>query len=235
MERMKRKTIFRKILLAALCVFLIQGLITPVWAATNKAAQITATFYQKNKEAHPVYGVSVDFKTTGKLAKKNYISGKFEIQKSLLKKTGDMFSIFPEVDCYKKNGVFAGTLYSKYMISIVKEKNKYTLYSTTQKWNYKNTKWATLKETSKELIITLNKLPLLYNDAGLNQKTTFYLSPTIQFLGDTSSKVTGTICMDRLNITAAKKHYITFNSSDYRYLHAMTEDGKPVAVKLVKK
>ena len=115
-----------------------------------------------------MYALSVDFKKSGKLAKKNTFSGSFIIQKKLLKYENDVFIILPEVECFLKNGEPAGTLSSKYMIAVMKKKKGYSAYTVTETAYRKAGKKASVKTSGKNLIIRIDDLPLAAGASTIN-------------------------------------------------------------------
>ena len=65
---MKRRSIRCMLLLTFFCVLMLQGTVA---FAANKAAKISTVFSSTKEGGYPSYALSMDFKKTGKLAKKN--------------------------------------------------------------------------------------------------------------------------------------------------------------------
>ena len=234
MERATKKSKFYMLTAALLLICLLMGSSTAVWAASGKAARIKEKFLTGDESKDRYYGVSFDFTSKGKIGKKNYFSGKFVIQKSFLAKEGDLFFLYPEIECLKSNGVSAGYLYSKNMIIILKNKKKYEAYFIAGGQFKETGKKVSVKASSKELTITVKNLPLSA-DKSLSRKKSYTLSPTIWFMTGADQKTKKYVDTDEVTLSAAKKHTSTFDKKDYKYLHAMSSDGYPINVKLVKR
>lgn len=234
---MKHRVFPVRAMILLLSVLMLQGLSTAVWAASkensgNKAAKIRAVFSQDKERGYPLYALSVDLKKMGKLGKKNTFSGSFLIEKKLLPKNKDAFIIFPEVECFHKNGKLAGKMSARYFIAVIKEKKGYSAYAATESTFKKAGKMAQVKKSAKGLVIEIQNLPLVMDSSALGRNKSYILSPTLWFLADGAGTVSGAIWTDRIRIKGAKEQTITFDRKDYRYLHALTEEGVPVEVQL---
>ena len=224
---MKRRSIRCMLLLTFFCVLMLQGTVA---FAANKAAKISTVFSPTKEGGYPSYALSMDFKKTGKLAKKNTFSGSFLIQKDLLKKENDAFVIYPEVECYDQNGMSAGTMSGACMIAVIKGKKGYNVYTVTETAFHKAGKIASVKKNAKGIMIRIKNLPLTMDGSGLAAKRSYTISPTVWFNVDAAETVKGNIWTDSISVKTEKKQTISFNRKDYRYLHALTEDGVPVSV-----
>ena len=232
MERAAKKTGFCRLLAAFLLVCLLVGSSTAVWASSGKAARIREKYLTGDETQDTYYGVSFDFAKSGKIGKKNTFSGKIVIEKSYFSETGDMFLVLPEVECFMKNGSSAGTLYSKSIILIVKNKKKFEAFFISGGNFYEVGKKVRVKASSKEVTINVKNLPL-FAEKSLSRKKAYTLSPTVWFMSGKNQKTKKYIDTVSVTLRAAKKHTCTFKKKHFKYLHAMRSDGYPINVTLV--
>jgi hypothetical protein len=232
MESVVKKRRFYGLTAALLCICLLMGSSTAVWAGSGKAARIKEKFLTGDENEDRYYAVSFGFNDRGKIGKKNYFSGKVVIQKSFLSQDGDSFFLYPAIECIKSNGVRAGFLYSKNMIFIIKNRKKYEAYFIAGGSIKETGQKVNVKASSKEITICVKNLPL-YADKSLTRKKSYTLAPTVFFMTGADQKTKKYVDIDEVTLTAEKKHTSTFDKKDYKYLHATSSDGFPVNVKVV--
>ena len=232
MERAAKKSKYYMFIATLLCICFLMGSSTAVWAGSRKAARIREKFLTGDDNHDSYYGVSFDFIDKGKIGKKNSFSGKFIIQKSMIPNNRDVFFVLPEVECYKKKGGRAGSLYPRSMILILKNKRKYEAYYIAGGSIREAGKKVSVKADSKELTIHVKNLPL-YADNGLARNKTYTLSPTVWFMTGSNQNARKYVDTDEVTLNAEKKHTTTFDKKDFKYLHAMRSDGYPINVRLV--
>ena len=252
-QNMRKTNGMKLICTGLLLLFLTAAMSLPVFAASNKAARMNMSFNARTEHGSEeewdknTYALGVVLKQESKLVNTQKYSARIIIPGDLLGPNRDSIGIGMSLTFLKneKNGQqsIVGNIVDRHWFFVENWNGKVTVQVSDHDTgkNLKNAKYASVKKSGKNYVLTIKNAPLQTTFSGaqgenqkINTKTKYVLVPEIVVTGNFGEKASGHVDVDELSVKAKKTLTVTFDKKNYENADVYNfYERKPAAAPLV--